>query len=175
MSTARRAFVAGTVVAAIVSGCAQPGQDETNARSRRAESGPSCEQWLRTLLVEIGAPEGHDVEPTDLTDFGGGSSSIRVDIPAYEARFDVSTFAEEPDLVNVEVETIPVLARFDDFVLRANRVVGDTQQFVLEGSDFWITMHIVPGTDEMSPDAVQEWFGHVVDSIAETPPPGCEP
>jgi hypothetical protein len=58
--------------------------------------------------VEIGAPEGRDVEPTDLTDVGGHSSSIRVGIPEYEGRFDVSTFAEEPDLVNVEVESIPV-------------------------------------------------------------------
>jgi hypothetical protein len=51
------------------------------------------------------------VQPRFLSNAPFGSSTLRLQVPAYTGRFEVFVFAEEPDLVIVEIETIPIVAR----------------------------------------------------------------
>jgi hypothetical protein len=105
-----------------------------------------------------------------------GSSTLRIDAPSYGDRFDVTVFAEEPDTLNVQIETIPVIARRDGFALHYTRVKGPTQQFLLASDDVWITMHVVPESDRMSVQLVKRtWVPAMVHAVGQAPPPDCEP
>jgi hypothetical protein len=131
----------------------------------------SCKAWLRGVLLEIGEPEGRPLEPP-MVKHALGLSTLRLDPPGYTGRFDVFVFAEEPDLLNVDIETIPIIARRDGFVLRFTHVKGPTQQFVTATDEVWITMHVVPEGDTMSLRRVRDhWFQALVKAVKRTPPP----
>jgi hypothetical protein len=134
-----------------------------------------CQPWLRTVLFEVGGPGASDLQPGFVKD-ALGYSTLRIDAPSYGNRFDVTVFAEEPDTLNVQIETIPVIARRDGFALHYTRVKGPTQQFLLASDDVWITMHVVPESDRMSVQLVKRtWFPAMVHAVGQTPPPDCEP
>jgi hypothetical protein len=133
-----------------------------------------CQPWLRTLLLEVGGPGASDLQPGFMKEVLG--STLRIDAPAYSGRFDVTLFAEEPDTLNVQTETIPVIARRDGFALHYTRVQGPTQQFTMASDDVWIPMHVVPQSNRMSVRLVERtWFPAVVRAIGQTPPPDCDP
>jgi hypothetical protein len=168
----RRAVIAATVAAVVLCGCAGSSADPAGSSTSPTPERVTCQEWLRSLVLVVGAPEGQELQPADVR-IAGGSSTIKLNPDEFEGRFGVSVFAEEPDIVNVEVDSIPAIDRFGDFVLHGSRVVGDTQQFLLEGSDVWVTMHIVPETEELSATSAREWFGALVDAIGTAAQATC--
>ena len=65
-------------------------------------------RWLVELLGETGAPEGWDVSPENITE-RRRMAEFALRVPQYAGRFELSTFAEPPDLSNVEIpDGVPV-------------------------------------------------------------------
>jgi hypothetical protein len=80
-------------------------------------------QWLVQLLESVGAPEGWSIARERIAEprqFRG--SGFLLQLPQYEERFNVGLFAETPDVLNVEIDEIPVMARWEKWTLHAGWV-----------------------------------------------------
>lgn len=129
-------------------------------------------QWLLELLERVGGPEGWKVTRDQITEprqFAG--SGFLLQLPQYGERFDVALFAEPPDVVNVTIDDVPIIARSGEWTLHAGWIRKGFQQFIAASPELWITMHVFPLEERISRDAMIEWFHRVVEEIGEHPPP----
>jgi len=143
-----------------------PAQPSASAGTRTA----TCRDWLRAVLSEVGAPTGDDLTDWKVED----AESTYLHLVPPDEGFEVWIFAEEPDLVNIEIDTIPVVGRADGFTLHASHVM-DVWQLTAESDDVWVTAHIDPPEFAPSDEPALDWLRGLADYATRHPAPPCDP
>lgn len=128
-------------------------------------------EWMEKVILSTGAPGGEALSHQDVRPERG---ELRVDAASYTGRFAMYVFAEPPDHVNIDIESIPKLAGRSGVKLHHAKTDVGPQQFIAAAEHVWVTFHINPINQEVQTGVMESWLRNYVEVLEKNPPPGCE-